>query len=281
MKRLIIILFFSQVYTYAQVGINTKTPLEVLHIDAAKDNNASGAPTSAQIANDIVFTTSGNVGIGTVTPAVRLDVRSSVNTDNAVGIGQTTKTAAQAGAGAIRYNPFNGGKMQYSDGVKWEDLLSTPVKAIVVSNIQTAPFNVKIPYQSQTVVTNWNELRDSTNNFDPIGGIFTAPRTGIYLVTFTYDFVRIPLASNYFSEARFLVNNSTIAKKCIKSHQNANIQAQVGLTCVAGIRLNKDDTLQPAIYQSVYNGLLSLRTGISGSSSNDDYGFINFSVMEQ
>ena len=280
MKRFLLILLFSQLQSYAQVGFNTTSPQEILHIDASKDNNTTGSPTNSQIANDIVFTANGSVGVGTISPAVKLDLRSSQNTDNSVGIGETTKTAAGAGAGAIRYNPYNGGKMQYSDGTKWEDLISTPAKAIVVSNIQVSPFAIKIPYQVQTVVTQWSELRDSTNNFDPTQGVFTAPRTGIYLVTFTYDFVRIPLAANYFTEARFLVNDSTIAKKCIKSHQNATLQAQVGLSCVAGIRLNRGDTLKPAIYQSVYNGALSLRTGISGTPSNDDYGFINFSIME-
>lgn len=283
MRKTILLLFVcgSLQYTFAQVGINTLTPQALLHIDGAKDNNINGQPTVQQSKNDVVITSAGNIGVGTLTPVVRLDTRSTQNTDNSIGIGQTTKAASVAGAGAIRYNTFNGGKMQYSDGTKWEDLLSVPVKAIVVSNIQAANFAIKIPYLVQTAVQNWTTLTDATGNFDSTSGTFTAPRTGIYLVSFTYDFVRIPLISPYYSEAQFVVNGTNIAKKCTKSHQNANIQAQVGSVCTAGIMLNRGDTLQPMIYQGVYNGQLSLRTGQPGTASNDDYGFINLSIMEQ
>lgn len=263
----------------AQVGISTSNPQTSLHIDGAKDNPATGAPTTSQIANDVAFTSSGEIGVGTLTPATKLDVRSVNNTDNSIGIGETTQTAAAAGAGALRYNPFSGGKMQYSDGVVWQDLISNPTKAVVVANIQASNFAVKVPYQVSTGLSGWNEISDPTANFNPSTGLFTAPRTGVYLVSFTYDFVRIPIVSGYFSEARYVVNGSTVVKKCIKSFSNTAKQAQVAGSCVAGVQLNKGDTLQPHIYQSVYNGNLSLRTDTTPASN--DYGFINLSIVEQ
>lgn len=283
MKKYLFYIFFSlSVPIIAQVGINTNNPNATLHIDGGKDNIGSGIPSANQIYNDVVFTSDGNIGVGTLNPSVRLDTRSVVGSDNSIGIGQTTRTAADAGAGAIRYNTYNGGKMQYSDGVRWEDLLSVPLKSIVVCNVQAAPFAIKIPYEVETGITSWTELRDSTGNFNPSTNEFTAPRTGIYLVSFNYDFVRIPVTTSYYTEARFIVNGNNLAKKCIKTHQNANVQAQVGLGCVAGIPLNKGDVLSPVIYQSVYSSsALSLRTGISGAASNNDYGFINLSIMEQ
>ncbi|MGY5252296.1 hypothetical protein [Sphingobacterium spiritivorum] len=64
------ILFAS---AYAQnTGINTKNPQTVLHVDGSKDNNASGAPTGTQPANDFVITSTGNVGIGTIAPTSKL-----------------------------------------------------------------------------------------------------------------------------------------------------------------------------------------------------------------
>ncbi|QQT25013.1 hypothetical protein [Sphingobacterium spiritivorum] len=58
---------------YAQnTGINTKNPRAVLHVDGSKDNNASGAPTGTQPANDFVVTSTGNVGIGTIAPTAKL-----------------------------------------------------------------------------------------------------------------------------------------------------------------------------------------------------------------
>lgn len=66
-------------HCYSQVGINTQNPRGVFHVDGARDNAASGAPTSQQQANDFVVTSSGNVGIGTVTPSRKLEVVSSTS----------------------------------------------------------------------------------------------------------------------------------------------------------------------------------------------------------
>ncbi|WES96652.1 hypothetical protein P2W68_17610 [Chryseobacterium arthrosphaerae] len=279
MKGILIFLCFIINYSSAQVGINTSNPQTIFHVDGAKDNPASGAPSSAQIANDVAITSAGDIGIGTLTPAVKIDARSISNTDNSIGIGETSQTASAAGGGAVRYNPLNGGKMQYSDGVVWQDLISSPTKAVVVANIQAANFAIKVPYQVSTGIAGWTEISDPTGNFTPVTGIFTAPRTGVYLVSFTYDFVRIPIVSGYFSEAQYVVNGSNTVKKCVKSFSNNSKQAQVAGSCVAGVQLNKGDTLQPYIYQSVYNGNLSLRTDLT--SASNDYGFVNLSILEQ
>lgn len=279
MKGILIFLCFIINYSNAQVGINTSNPQTIFHVDGAKDNPASGAPSSAQIANDVAITSAGDIGIGTLTPAVKIDARSISNADNSIGIGETSQTASAAGGGAVRYNPLNGGKMQYSDGVVWQDLISSPTKAVVVANIQAANFAIKVPYQVSTGIAGWTEISDPTGNFTPVTGIFTAPRTGVYLVSFTYDFVRIPIVSGYFSEAQYVVNGSNTVKKCVKSFSNNSKQAQVAGSCVAGVQLNKGDTLQPYIYQSVYNGNLSLRTDLT--SASNDYGFVNLSILEQ
>lgn len=271
--------FFLNTSKAQNVGINTSNPQATLHIDGAKDNSALSIPTSSQIANDVVFTSLGEIGIGTLTPAVKIDTRSVINTDNSIGIGETTQTASIAGAGAMRYNPLSGGKMQYSDGLIWQDLISTPTTAVVVANIQAGNFAVKIPYQVSTGIAGWNEISDTTTNFNPATGIFTAPRTGVYLVSFTYDFVRIALASGYFSETRYVVNGNKVVKKCVKSFSNASKEAQIAGSCVAGVQLNKGDSFQPQIYQSVYNGSLSLRTDTTPASN--EYGFVNLSIVEQ
>lgn len=62
---------------FSQVGINTQNPQGILHVDGAKDNPTSGAPSATQQANDFIVTTSGNVGVGTTTPTRKLEIVSS------------------------------------------------------------------------------------------------------------------------------------------------------------------------------------------------------------
>lgn len=59
---------------FAQVGIQTSNPQGVFNIDAAKDNPATGTPTAAQLANDIIVTATGNTGIGVTLPTNKLHV---------------------------------------------------------------------------------------------------------------------------------------------------------------------------------------------------------------
>ncbi|MBS7253617.1 hypothetical protein [Flavobacterium branchiicola] len=76
MKRYTIILglILISLSSYAQTGINTLNPHTILHVDGAKDNPLSGAPTAAQQANDVAVTAQGNLGVGTIAPAAKLEV---------------------------------------------------------------------------------------------------------------------------------------------------------------------------------------------------------------
>lgn len=78
MKQLSI--FFSLLSSgmiFSQVGINTANPQGTFHVDGGKDNIATGIPTAVQQSNDFIVTPAGNVGIGTTTPAVKLEINSS------------------------------------------------------------------------------------------------------------------------------------------------------------------------------------------------------------
>lgn len=63
---------FSLGVLSAQVGINTKTPLGVLHVDPAGDTNAAG---TSGAGDDVIVNLNGQVGIGTISPAKTLDLR--------------------------------------------------------------------------------------------------------------------------------------------------------------------------------------------------------------
>lgn len=62
----------------AQVGINTANPQSgVLHIDPKGDNTTAGTPASTQTVDDVIISSSGNIGIGHITPAYKVDIRTT------------------------------------------------------------------------------------------------------------------------------------------------------------------------------------------------------------
>jgi hypothetical protein len=67
---------------YAQIGVNTETPLVLFHIDGKGDNNP--IPTDIQKANDFVVTSDGNIGIGTVNPTVSLEIKTKGTPGNVI-----------------------------------------------------------------------------------------------------------------------------------------------------------------------------------------------------
>lgn len=65
----------QNIYQLGNVGIGTKNPQNVFHVDGAKDN--ADTPTPVQLSNDFFITSNGNVGIGTNNPANKLEVNGS------------------------------------------------------------------------------------------------------------------------------------------------------------------------------------------------------------
>lgn len=79
MKRLLVSTFcFINTILFCQVGINTSNPLGVFHVDGSKDNpiNNSNLTTSQEL-NDFIILPNGNVGVGTIDPQAKLDIRSN------------------------------------------------------------------------------------------------------------------------------------------------------------------------------------------------------------
>jgi hypothetical protein len=75
-KVLLILLSMTIVSTlvYGQIGIYTEFPLGVFHIDGARDNKSFTPSVSEQL-NDVVITSAGNLGIGTTSPIVKVDLK--------------------------------------------------------------------------------------------------------------------------------------------------------------------------------------------------------------
>lgn len=124
---------------------------------------------------------SGKVGVGgNTTPNATLDIRTSPTstTDPGagfLGLGTTTATAIAAGAGAVRYSNSSGGLLQYSNGSNWNTLSSTVTKTVVTGYFSGTYASLGPRTLSCT------ETSDVNNNFS--SNVFTAPRTGLYLIT--------------------------------------------------------------------------------------------------
>lgn len=75
-NRLTVAMLFVFSMGFSQVGINTPNPQATFHIDGAKDNPTTGTPSAQQQANDIVITSSGRLGVGTISPSSKVEINS-------------------------------------------------------------------------------------------------------------------------------------------------------------------------------------------------------------
>ncbi|MDQ0593907.1 hypothetical protein QFZ37_002276 [Chryseobacterium ginsenosidimutans] len=297
-KRIVLLPIFCYCssFVYAQTGIGTQNPQGALHIDGAKDNVATGIPTAAQVANDVIISkTTGFIGVGVLNPQVKLDMR-SVGTENALGLGTTSMTAAAAAAGAVRYDAASplgtGPAIDVSDNLSWKRVYIAPQKAVVVerkiSSLAIAP--------AGTDIIGWTEVRDMSGSFDPVTGIFTAPRDGTYTFLLTFDFVGDIINDGSRVESQFYnpVTNTVLASvyKTFGQSMTGDTSAggdgsgsvrntQAGGSSTVTLTLNAGATVKTKLLHTLRNTSVSLRvTSNSSDPANPDDGFNNLTIIE-
>lgn len=188
---------------FSQTGVHTRTSAHALHIDAGKDN--ATAVTSSQELNDVIVTADGKMGIGTLEPVTKVDLRSA-DQKGIVGLGATAQTAASAGAGALRYDTSTKA-LQYSDGVAWHTIPDkAPPKALVMANKSIS--QVISQNSDSQYIKEWVKVVDTEGNFDASTGIFTATRDGFYIVSFSMTLASADIANNSVVETIIESNNS-------------------------------------------------------------------------
>ena len=265
-------IFLGVVFTTAQVGVNTQNPQGIFHIDGARNNPNSGSPTILQQNDDIVATSTGKLGVGTITPITKVDTRPNPGNvtpgEGPIAFGETVMAASSAGAGAMRYSTLSGGLLEYSNGIVWNTLTSSVQNSIIIATKQTAQ---SINDSSVVNITQWSESVDLNNDFDPSTGVFTAPRNGNYQVSFSFTLDNI--TGNYITaswiEAIIALSDGTRRVSSIPVPVQTNGYA--GANVSFAVRLNAGQTIRPTIYQ---------RSGSQKSLRITQDGFNNFSVVE-
>jgi hypothetical protein len=218
----------------------------------------------------------GNVGIGNTSPTARLDIRTTPTSTSdpgagLLGIGTSGADPGPAGAGAVRYSTASGGTLEFSNGTNWNTLTSNVQKATVVAKKTSSQSFLNL---TATDVTNWDEITDLTFNFNPTTGVFTAPRTGNYVVSFSFNFNYGTINAGTVVEAQLISSGGTTNdKKSVVSYPTSG-SAPAGAAITFTIKLTSGETVKPVIYHSL-GVTKTLRVG-----TGTEDGFVNFSVAE-
>lgn len=271
---------FIITHANAQIGFGIQSPVNPVEIKTDAGN--------------VIVDNTGKVGVLVASPKAAIDLRSGTN--GSMAIGNTDKTADQAGAGALRYvaSPAIGvkGYLEFSDGTNWVSFYPKGKPRILVMAKKTTQdtyvFESTIPAEigpksgivqrRSSYLTNWTEVFDSdsgvpTTNFTPATGEFVAPRAGVYFATFTFALQasQVNTGGNNQTEAIWEVRNpaGNITQRVktnngYASDTGANT-VPVGSACTVSVYLNKGDKLRPFTWITVgFDGTIS-QFDVSGS----------------
>ena len=248
-KRLAIALMLGGgLFIKAQIGINMSAPEAILHVDGQK-NTAPATPASYY--DDVVVTSSGNIGAGTKSPKTRLDLRSDEHL-NALGIGGTSQTASAAKAGAMRYNSGTQ-DLSYSDGSSWVTLAhKAPNDFVDAENSSAQGFT----NGTQTALINWTKKTDVNGNFNAGTGVFVASKAGIYIVSFTFSLASGTIGNDSRYETLIETNSASSATnkvfKCVGSYPGTNsLSNRVAGGCSGIFNLNQGDNITVSLNQAL------------------------------
>lgn len=236
-------------------------------------------PTKVSTTGESIYVdNTGKVGIGVSDPKAAIDLRNGTN--GSFAIGTTDQSAAEAGAGALRYNPTLAlgvqGYMEYSDGTDWvamypygkprifimAEKTSNNVTVFESGAVPVGDYTQGMPMRSSSYLTSWTEKLDSDSgtpatNFNPTTGEFIAPRAGVYFATFTFalESNEVNTTDGNQIEAIWEVRNSTnVITQRIKSANGfpsdtgsaaIGLEVMVGSSCTVSVFMNAGDKLRP------------------------------------
>lgn len=275
---LVAIFGISTSKSLAQVGINTKTPTATL--DILSDGNTSSTKnlliSNSNSQNLLTLNDNGYMGLGTTTPAVRLDLRANYGNNNAIGIGTTNLSASAAKGGALKYVPTSQ-ELHYSDGTQWLILeYDSPRNCVIAYNSYN---RMNCPNNTTTKLGNWDIKYDPTNTFNPTTGVFTAPKSGLYTATLSMHFAIDKVSAGSNLEGQWISSNGKTIK-CTNSFPVTGLfMAQI--ICSGTITMNAGDTLYPQVFHNTGTDKHLRIYGDTPGTPNSDLDFNNISIVIQ
>jgi hypothetical protein len=112
----------------------------------------------------------------------------------------TTVIEIRTSVGSATSAPITLGYSWYMIKQLGSSATTTTTRVNVIARNKTAQ---SLAVSAWTSLTNWTEIQDPTNSFDPVTGIFTAPRTASYQFS-TANGILIPAAGNVFGQCLLL-----------------------------------------------------------------------------
>lgn len=222
MKKNVIILCLIAISSlvYSQVGVGTSNPQGALHIDGAKDNLATGTPTVVQQANDFIVTSTGDVGVGTIAPAAKLDVDGNVKI-----------TDGTQGANKVLMSDANGVSSWSNIPGSWLGLLRGGSVAAAVTTINFTSGKLIGQGGAVNVATDTITV-PSTGLYEITIGGFTNHTTTPYLTGWEVRSNGVMLDRIYYGSPTSVWG--TVATSTIYEDLNANDNLTLVLTNVGG-----------------------------------------------
>lgn len=270
MKKLsfyIIFTLFSASVVSAQMLIGDKNSTHPMEVKTQGENT--------------IITEDGRMGVQMNNPILKMDLR-SLSEEGTLAIGWTDQTAAQAGKGALRYNPtptWGGiqGFIEYSDGTEWVPFHPEGKPRIVImaeknndivrvdasGYVAAGTYTGGVPPRTSTFLPNWEVRVDMDSgtpqdNWNNATGEFVAPRTGIYLATFAFALEKAPVQHeehNYWEAIWQVLDGNGVRKYDIKSNNGypsdsgpAPAGVVVGSYCTAMLYMEEGDIARPFIW---------------------------------
>lgn len=208
----------------AQVGINTQDPKGVLHIDAG---------IIGDVADDVIVTPKGYIGVGTDAPSTRLDIRSSVK-----GKAISIKDGNQAPGKTL---------MSDADGnASWATIIGGWSASISDGGVGAS--NWLTSFHSVPFTKSYNS-NPGVGIVNPSLGAIQVPYTGTYRLRLLGTFQNSRQTGSFIALFHAKLNNNTI---CWAPHTcgfNGLVHSTPGF--VTNIKLQANDIITIGINQSV------------------------------